>query len=383
MANYNILRPVPVDSGQSVGNALMNVARLRQADTQNALLQERMGLQREELAATKAQRERDVQMKNLALSGTVAQAVEASPEDRRGEAYKHGLDVLRQYGVDISGAPAEYDPAFVRQFIPFSPHYKPPKEPEPFTLGVDQVRYDASGKPIAKGPAKVEKPEETFLPLTAEEVKAYGLPDGTVAQRSSRGKIDVLSKPEKTPDTKPFEKEEKLRKEYLSANKDFISVRDAYGRVVASAKDPSAAGDLALIFNYMKVLDPGSTVREGEFANAENAGGVPSQIRNYYNKVTTGERLPPDVRTDFVDRAGMLYNQQRRFYDATRARYETLASDYGLRPESVISDLTAGLELPSVDSGSEPKTSGGNVALPPGITVEDVQAELQRRGLVP
>ena len=48
----------------------------------------------------------------------------------------------------------------------------------------------------------------------------------------------------------------------LPAVKSFAEQASAYGRVVASAEDPSPAGDLALIFNYMKVLDPGSTVRD-------------------------------------------------------------------------------------------------------------------------
>ena len=56
-------------------------------------------------------------------------------------------------------------------------------------------------------------------------------------------------------------------------------MREAYGRIHA-AKDapPSGASDIALLYGYMKVLDPGSTVREGEFATASNAGGIPDKI---------------------------------------------------------------------------------------------------------
>ena len=38
---------------------------------------------------------------------------------------------------------------------------------------------------------------------------------------------------------------------------------------------PDAAGDMALIFSYMKMLDPNSTVREGEYATAQDAGSIP------------------------------------------------------------------------------------------------------------
>ena len=95
------------------------------------------------------------------------------------------------------------------------------------------------------------------------------------------------------------------RKEFASLPpvKQFSDQTSAYGRVVASVDDPSPSGDLALIFNFMKVLDPGSVVREGEFATAQNAGGIDQRTRSLYNRITSGERLTPEQRADFADRA--------------------------------------------------------------------------------
>ena len=73
-----------------------------------------------------------------------------------------------------------------------------------------------------------------------------------------------------------------VRKEFLTESKDFVQVRDGFRRVM-SAK-PTPAGDMALVFGYMKLLDPGSAVRETEYANAENARGVADWVRNLYNK---------------------------------------------------------------------------------------------------
>lgn len=117
--------------------------------------------------------------------------------------------------------------------------------------------------------------------------------------------------------------------------KGFIDIRDAYDRVQASAKDPSAAGDLALIFNYMKVLDPGSVVREGEFANAESSGSVPDRIWKTYNKVLRGERLSTDMRADFLDRAGRLYEPKERNYLQAVEEYKADAAYLGLPGEAV------------------------------------------------
>ena len=50
----------------------------------------------------------------------------------------------------------------------------------------------------------------------------------------------------------------------------------------------------------MKMLDPTSVVREGEFATAQNATGVPERIRNSFNKAMSGERLGQKQRTKFI-----------------------------------------------------------------------------------
>lgn len=135
--------------------------------------------------------------------------------------------------------------------------------------------------------------------------------------------------------------ESDLRSEYNGINtvKDFGLQTQAYQRVLDSAKDPSPAGDLALIFNYMKVLDPGSTVREGEFATAQNSGSVPEQIMAQYNKVMSGERLVPEIRQDFVQRAGQLYQGAASLQQGTNDRYSGLAQQYGYDPSRIVAPV--------------------------------------------
>ena len=108
----------------------------------------------------------------------------------------------------------------------------------------------------------------------------------------------------------------------LSANfdknkqvQDYKNVVISFDTISAAAENPSAAGDLSLIFAYMKVLDPTSTVREGEFANAQNAGGIPTKIRNLFNNWTVGERLEPQQRLDFVTQANKLVGARRKSID--------------------------------------------------------------------
>ena len=101
-----------------------------------------------------------------------------------------------------------------------------------------------------------------------------------------------------------FENETKLRKEYDKSSEDFKEAKLGFEKVQnAAAADPSGPNDLALIFGYMKVLDPGSVVREGEFANAENTAGIPGRVRNAYNKVREGQRLNAEQRANFIKSA--------------------------------------------------------------------------------
>jgi hypothetical protein len=132
----------------------------------------------------------------------------------------------------------------------------------------------------------------------------------------------------------------KLRDEFRNLSKNYMEVRDAYGRIQESAKNPSAAGDLALIFNYMKMLDPGSTVREGEFATAQNSAGIPDRVRAMYNKTIAGERLAPSTRNDFTTRAGSLYKRQLTTHQKNTAQYSALAKRYGVDPQNVTTDFT-------------------------------------------
>lgn len=152
------------------------------------------------------------------------------------------------------------------------------------------------------------------------------------AQDLERGSNETTYKKEQD----IFDIEKGLRGEFKDKTKAFVEQRDAFGRIINSAKDPSGAGDLSLIFNYMKVLDPGSTVREGEFAQVGKAGGLPGEIQNMFNRITGGERLTPEIRKDIVSRAGQLYQGAEEQTSILADEYTGLASQYGAKPERVV-----------------------------------------------
>lgn len=125
----------------------------------------------------------------------------------------------------------------------------------------------------------------------------------------------------------------------------FRDIEEAFSRVVASAQAPSAAGDLALIFNYMKMLDPGSTVREGEFANAQNAGGVGARVVSLYNNLRSGERLTEEQRRDFITRAQQLYQAQRTAAEQRIAPFAEQAEERGFNPRYSVPQFAAAPQI--------------------------------------
>lgn len=168
------------------------------------------------------------------------------------------------------------------------------------------------------------------------------------------GKLNIAD-PEKR-----FDFEKKLRDEYKSNTTDFVKTRDAYDRMSSiyssylkpdkdgkvtipkgetkqTADARQAAGDIGLIFNYMKMLDPGSTVREGEFATAANAAGVTDQVRNIYNKIASGERLTPQQRGAYFNQAKGLYEKSKSRADEVEKSLSVVVDSYGLNKDNVFS----------------------------------------------
>jgi hypothetical protein len=132
-----------------------------------------------------------------------------------------------------------------------------------------------------------------------------------------------------------------LRKEYTKLSNDYILLRDAYAKIEVSATGvTSPAGDLALIFNFMKMLDPGSTVREGEFANAENAGNIPTRVWALYNKMFTSKgRLEDTQRADFLNRSKQIMTTQQRSQESLVLQFTRIAKSQKMKVDEVIIDF--------------------------------------------
>lgn len=126
----------------------------------------------------------------------------------------------------------------------------------------------------------------------------------------------------------------------------FISLGQNYKKIETAAKNPSAAGDISLIFGYMKLLDPASVVREGEFATAQNAGNIPESVYGMYNRAIRGERLAPTIREDFLGQAKNLVRSQQEIYKQTiEPRFDSIVQSANLNKQNVMFNPFAGIDL--------------------------------------
>jgi hypothetical protein len=114
--------------------------------------------------------------------------------------------------------------------------------------------------------------------------------------------------------------------------KAYQEMQSAYGQITESLKKGTPAGDLAGATKFMKLLDPGSVVRESELYLAMQASGALDRFTNYANMKLSGQKLTADQRKDFQQLADKLYGAAVGAYNAKRKEYVDLAVSYDLNP---------------------------------------------------
>jgi len=146
-----------------------------------------------------------------------------------------------------------------------------------------------------------------------------------------------------------FANEKDLYGQYANADpvKTYSVVRDGYERVRESASMDSASGDMGLLYGIMKMFDPGSVVRESEFATAAQSGSLGQQMQGWVGKLLTGERLTPEQRADFLATADKLYNAAAGNLDSINSQFSERANAAGVDPSRIIRTPETYAPLPS------------------------------------
>lgn len=125
----------------------------------------------------------------------------------------------------------------------------------------------------------------------------------------------------------------------------FRQARIATQQIRALGQSGRPSDDLAIIFSFMRALDPTSTVREGEFATAQNTAGWSDRVRNYYNQARAGNRLNDTQRRDMMATGFRLYRERARSYNEVANNYRDQLREAGV-PENRLGRLVQTAEEP-------------------------------------
>ena len=102
--------------------------------------------------------------------------------------------------------------------------------------------------------------------------------------------------------------------------------------------------DLAIVFSFMKGLDPTSVVRESEYDNAAKSGnifqGAWAKFNGYFKD--KGGMLPANVRQEFQNLVNQKLAVKEKQYKNVKKQYEDLAGRQQLNPQNVVLDYAAG-----------------------------------------
>lgn len=170
---------------------------------------------------------------------------------------------------------------------------------------------------------------------------------------------------------KGFENERGLGKDFRAEPiyKDFNDMQTAYTQVVSSLKQGTPIGDVAGATKVMKLLDPGSVVRESELGIAMAAGGRMDRLQNYFNNLMTGQKLTPQQRDDFERLSNELYAAAGQAYNQKRAEYMQMGDAYGFKnlgtvlgkPATVPTIMRAPVAAPAGGAAAPARPSLGNI----------------------
>jgi hypothetical protein len=132
----------------------------------------------------------------------------------------------------------------------------------------------------------------------------------------------------------------------------------------ADPNDNTGAGDMSLIFNYMKMLDPNSVVREGEYATAQNSGSIPQRVINAYNNAIRGTKLDAAQRANFLKQAKVIYDTSAENEESVYKGIMEISKNTGVNPRIY--------RVPTPR-----RRATGTEDLPPGFVVQQDQAQDQ------
>ena len=140
-------------------------------------------------------------------------------------------------------------------------------------------------------------------------------------------------------DNRTFRNTEEMATHYKSdaAVQNSLQRVDALRQIITFAKNATSQDDMAMVYAFNKLLDPMGIVREGEAAAAANTAGLAPGVWQYITKtVTSGEKLPEEVRQNFVKTARKVLEQRMSTQEMIDGLYKSRADAAGLDASKIV-----------------------------------------------
>ena len=129
-------------------------------------------------------------------------------------------------------------------------------------------------------------------------------------------------------------------------------IRSQSALMKESLKNPNPTRDVAIIYGFVKSLDPKSAVREGEIDFVQLGRSVPTKINQYFKRAFTGEILPEKARQEMADYIAQREKQAYKEWDLSAGPYLRQADKSGIDRELVAPGSTE-MELPTQEQKKE------------------------------
>lgn len=140
-------------------------------------------------------------------------------------------------------------------------------------------------------------------------------------------------------------------------------------------------GDLAVVYEFMKALDPNSVVRETEYATAAKSGnifaGVFARFNGYLKE--EGGFLPENVKKAFQSIVNSKLSVAEQMYNNVYQEYRDIAKRQGLNPDNVTINYGKGSENPNIPKSkadAQPLLEDDIQSLSASMTREQLADEL-------
>jgi hypothetical protein len=140
--------------------------------------------------------------------------------------------------------------------------------------------------------------------------------------------------------------EDAYRTEYTKSAAPYKAMQEAMSSIFASAALANPAGDVALVTQFRKLLDPTSVVRESEFAQTAEAGGLITKLQAELSKVSGTGLIAQETRDQIVALGRELMRKADAYERRRREDIDYRADKYKLDKKAIYGVGVAG-EMPT------------------------------------